>query len=227
MSPPSHCPGCGYRDPVVRQHSRSSAISFSEGSADPAALPSPPSIPSWNLPPDLIWAGCFMQYGLSVESATGGAVPHHPPGDRHHRCPVLHHSRSVLLGWRGPGIGSGSLRRGAHHPGGFPGGGGGVRSPLAGGEGGNLAFQEGSHGRWGPEDDGNGGGLPRGPRGAPDPLPRRAPGIRGFGPISWKTGKLVPFGIFLAVGASVTYGWGERLISLVHHELPGAALGPP
>jgi len=34
-----------------------------------------------------------------------------------------------------------------------------------------------------------------------------------FGPISWKTGKLVPFGIFLAVGASVTYGWGERLIS--------------
>jgi prepilin signal peptidase PulO-like enzyme (type II secretory pathway) len=33
-----------------------------------------------------------------------------------------------------------------------------------------------------------------------------------FGPISWKTGKLVPFGIFLAVGAAVAYGWGERLI---------------
>ena len=34
-----------------------------------------------------------------------------------------------------------------------------------------------------------------------------------FGPIAWKTGKLVPFGIFLAVGASVSYGWGERLIA--------------
>ena len=33
-----------------------------------------------------------------------------------------------------------------------------------------------------------------------------------FGPIAWKTGKLVPFGIFLAVGGAVTYGWGERLI---------------
>lgn len=34
-----------------------------------------------------------------------------------------------------------------------------------------------------------------------------------FGPISWKTGKLVPFGIFLAVGASVAYGWGDAIIS--------------
>lgn len=33
-----------------------------------------------------------------------------------------------------------------------------------------------------------------------------------FGPISYKTGKLVPFGIFLAVGAAVTYGWGDMLI---------------
>jgi prepilin signal peptidase PulO-like enzyme (type II secretory pathway) len=33
-----------------------------------------------------------------------------------------------------------------------------------------------------------------------------------FGPISWKTGKLVPFGIFLAVGAAVTYGWGDLII---------------
>lgn len=33
-----------------------------------------------------------------------------------------------------------------------------------------------------------------------------------FGPISLRTKKLVPFGIFLAVGAAVTYGWGEALI---------------
>ena len=33
-----------------------------------------------------------------------------------------------------------------------------------------------------------------------------------FGPISWKTGKLVPFGIFLAAGAAVAYGWGDLMI---------------
>ncbi len=33
-----------------------------------------------------------------------------------------------------------------------------------------------------------------------------------FGPISLKTKKLVPFGIFLALGAAITYGWGEALI---------------
>jgi len=33
-----------------------------------------------------------------------------------------------------------------------------------------------------------------------------------FGPISWKTGKLVPFGIFLSAGAAITYGWGGEII---------------
>jgi leader peptidase (prepilin peptidase) / N-methyltransferase len=34
-----------------------------------------------------------------------------------------------------------------------------------------------------------------------------------FGPISLRTGKLVPFGIFLAVGAGVAEAWGDSLIS--------------
>lgn len=33
-----------------------------------------------------------------------------------------------------------------------------------------------------------------------------------FGPISWRTGKLVPFGIFLSAGAAVAYGWGAQII---------------
>ncbi len=33
-----------------------------------------------------------------------------------------------------------------------------------------------------------------------------------FGPISIRTGKLVPFGIFLAAGAAVTYAWGDLLV---------------
>ena len=34
-----------------------------------------------------------------------------------------------------------------------------------------------------------------------------------FGPISYRTGKLVPFGIFLALGATVTALWGDALIA--------------
>lgn len=34
-----------------------------------------------------------------------------------------------------------------------------------------------------------------------------------FGPISWKTGKLVPFGIFLALGAAVALTWGDAIIA--------------
>lgn len=33
-----------------------------------------------------------------------------------------------------------------------------------------------------------------------------------FGPISLKTGRLVPFGIFLALGSLVTFLWGDQLI---------------
>lgn len=32
-----------------------------------------------------------------------------------------------------------------------------------------------------------------------------------FGPISLRTGRLVPFGIFLALGAGIAYGWGDVL----------------
>ncbi len=34
-----------------------------------------------------------------------------------------------------------------------------------------------------------------------------------FGPISYKTGKLVPFGVFLAAGAAATYVWGDALVA--------------
>ncbi len=32
-----------------------------------------------------------------------------------------------------------------------------------------------------------------------------------FGPVSLRTGRLVPFGIFLALGAGIAYGWGDAL----------------
>ncbi len=33
-----------------------------------------------------------------------------------------------------------------------------------------------------------------------------------FGPVSLKTKKLVPFGVFLAVGAAVVFLWGDQMI---------------
>ena len=37
-------------------------------------------------------------------------------------------------------------------------------------------------------------------------------GLVIFVPISMRTGKLIPFGIFLAAGAAVTYGWGDWIL---------------
>jgi leader peptidase (prepilin peptidase) / N-methyltransferase len=42
-----------------------------------------------------------------------------------------------------------------------------------------------------------------------------------FGPISWRTKKLVPFGIFLAVGATVTAIWGQAIIAWYAREIIG------
>ncbi len=42
-----------------------------------------------------------------------------------------------------------------------------------------------------------------------------------FGPISWRTGKLVPFGIFLALGAGVTEVWGAAIIEWYRSTLLG------
>ncbi len=33
-----------------------------------------------------------------------------------------------------------------------------------------------------------------------------------FGPISFKTGKLVPFGVFLALGAAVVFVFGDAMV---------------
>ncbi|CAN5322365.1 A24 family peptidase [soil metagenome] len=43
-----------------------------------------------------------------------------------------------------------------------------------------------------------------------------------FGPISWKTGKLVPFGIFLALGAAVTEPWGAAMVEWYGRTMLGA-----
>ncbi len=40
-----------------------------------------------------------------------------------------------------------------------------------------------------------------------------------FGPVSLRTGRLVPFGVFLALGAGIAYGWGDALIGWYLHDV--------
>ena len=42
-----------------------------------------------------------------------------------------------------------------------------------------------------------------------------------FGPVSLRTGRLVPFGVFLALGAAVSYGWGDALVQWYLHAVLG------
>lgn len=38
-------------------------------------------------------------------------------------------------------------------------------------------------------------------------------GVLVFGPVSARTGRLVPFGAFLALGGALAYGWGEPVVA--------------
>ncbi len=38
-------------------------------------------------------------------------------------------------------------------------------------------------------------------------------GVLVFGPVSVRTGRLVPFGAFLALGGALAYGWGEPIVA--------------
>jgi prepilin signal peptidase PulO-like enzyme (type II secretory pathway) len=212
VTPPSHCPKCDYRlqwydnVPVfsylfLRGKCRScqSSISF--------------QYPLIELATGLIWAGCFWQNGLSPESVRGALF------------------LSILLGI--------AITDARFYiiPDQFSLGGGilGLAfAPLAGGlttmeaflgaaVGFGVLFVVAKVGTWIFKKEAMGGGDLKmmGMVGAFLGIPGvlltlflgALLGSIVFGPISWKTGKLVPFGIFLAVGAAVTYGWGEAVMS--------------
>ncbi|MEJ2548318.1 MAG: hypothetical protein P8125_10955 [Gemmatimonadota bacterium] len=67
-----------------------------------------------------------------------------------------------------------------------------------------MGIQEAGHGRRRHEDDGDGRGFSRAGRGNVDHL-HRSPG-------SLKTKKEVPFGVFLALGAAITFLFADILV---------------
>jgi leader peptidase (prepilin peptidase)/N-methyltransferase len=211
VSPPSHCPECDYR---LRWYDNVPVLSYLllRGKCRSCTTSISSQYPVVELATGLIWAGCFMQYGLSVESVRGALL------------------LTILLGI--------AITDARYYiiPDQFSLGGGALGlalAPFAGGlttleaffgaaVGFGVLFGVAKVGTWLFKKEAMGGGdlkmmaMVGAFLGVPGVLLTLFLGaLLGsivFGPISWKTGKLVPFGIFLAVGAAVTYGWGEALI---------------
>ena len=212
VSPPSHCPGCGTE---IRWFDNLPVLSYLilQGKCRFCSVSISPQYPMVELATGFIWAGCFLQYGLSVEAARGAVF------------------LTILLGIAVTdarfyiipdqfSLGGGILGL-ALAP--FPGGLTILEALLGAAVGFGVLWAVAKFGTWLFKKEAMGGGdlkmmgMVGAFLGVPGVLLTLFLGaLLGsvvFGPISWKTGKLVPFGIFLAVGASVSYGWGERLIN--------------
>ena len=212
VSPPSHCPGCGTE---IRWYDNIPVLSYlilrAKCRVCGAAIS--PQYPMVELSTGLIWAGSFMQYGLSVESARGAVFLTILLGIAitDARFYIIPDQFSVGGGILGLALAplSGGLTT--------------LEAFLGAGVGFGLLWLVAKIGTWLFKKDAMGGGdlkmmgMVGAFLGVPGVLLTLFLGaLLGsvvFGPISWKTGKLVPFGIFLAVGASLSYGWGERLIA--------------
>jgi leader peptidase (prepilin peptidase)/N-methyltransferase len=222
VSPPSRCPGCGTE---IRWYDNIPVLSYLilRGKCRFCQAVISPQYPVVELATGLIWAGVFLQHGLSVESVRGALF------------------LSILLGI------AVTDARFYIIPDQFSLGGGALGlalAPLAGGLTTSQAFVGAAvgfgvllavakFGKWAFKKDAMGGGdlkmmgMVGAFLGVPGVLLTLFLGaLLGsviFGPISWKTGKLVPFGIFLAVGASVAYGWEDQLIAWYANNFLGAS----
>lgn len=212
VSPPSRCPGCGTR---IRWHDNIPVLSYLllGGKCRSCEAKISVQYPIIELATGLIWAGSFLQHGFSVEGARGAVFLTLLLGI------AVTDARFYIIPDQFS-LGGGIL--------------GLALAPLAGGltltesllgvvVGFGVLWGVARIGRWLFKKEAMGGGdlkmmgMVGAFLGVPGVLLTlflgAFLGTLVFGPISWKTGKLVPFGIFLAVGASVSYGWGEAILS--------------
>ena len=212
VSPPSRCPGCGTR---IRWYDNVPVLSYLllRGKCRSCGAGISIQYPMIELATGLIWAGSFLQHGFSVESARGAVFLTLLLGIAvtDARFYIIPDQFSLGGGILGLVL--------APLPGGLTL----VEALLGAGVGFGVLWGVAKLGRWLFKKEAMGGGDLKmmGMVGAFLGIPGVLLtlflgaffGSIVFGPISWKTGKLVPFGIFLAVGASVSYGWGETIIS--------------
>lgn len=211
VSPPSHCPGCGSE---IRWYDNIPLLSYAilRGKCRFCSASISPQYPLVELVTALIWAGAFLHYGLSAESVRGALFLTILLGI------AITDARFYLIPDQFS-LGGGILGL-VLAP--FAGGLTTLEAFLGAGVGFGVLWGVAKFGTWLFKKDAMGGGdlkmmgMVGAFLGVPGVLLTLFLGaLLGtvvFGPISWKTGKLVPFGIFLAVGAAVSYGWGDFLI---------------
>jgi leader peptidase (prepilin peptidase)/N-methyltransferase len=213
VHPPSHCPGCGAD---IRWYDNIPVLSYVlllRGRCRSCGIFISPQYPLVELATGLVWAGTFLQFGLSVEALRGALFLSILLGisisdARFYIIPDQFSLGGMVLGL-------------ALSP--FPGGLTILQSFLGAVVGFGTLWLVAKGGTWLFKKEAMGGGDLKmmGMIGAFLGVPGvyltiflgALLGSVIFGPISLKTDKLVPFGIFLAVGAAVAFGWGDYLIA--------------
>lgn len=211
VHPPSHCPACGA---AIHWYDNVPLVSYLilRGRCRSCGVFISPQYPLVELATGLVWAGSFLHFGLTVEALRGALFLTILLGiavsdARFYIIPDEFSLGGTVLGLLlAP----------------FPGGVSITQALLGAGVGFGLLWVVAQAGSWLFKKDAMGGGdlkmmaLVGAFLGIPGVLLTLFLGaLLGsvvFGPIAWKTGKLVPFGIFLAAGAAVSYGWGDQLV---------------
>ena len=211
IRPPSHCPGC---QSPIQWFDNIPVLSYLilRGRCRTCRASISPQYPMVELATGLIWAGTFWQYGLSFEAARGAVFLTILLGIAITDARFYIIPDQFSLGGGVLGLALAPLPGGLHL----------TESVLGAVVGFSILWVVAKVGTWMFKKDAMGGGDLKmmGMVGAFLGLPGvlltlflgALLGSVVFGPISWKTGKLVPFGIFLAAGAAVAYGWGDYLI---------------
>jgi leader peptidase (prepilin peptidase)/N-methyltransferase len=212
VHPPSHCAGCGS---TIRWYDNIPVFSYLllRGRCRSCGIFISPQYPLVELATGLIWAGSFLQLGLTAEALRGALF------------------LTILLGIAVSdarfyiipdefSLGGGVLGL-VLAP--FPGGLATVQAFLGAAVGYGVLWLVAKVGSWLFKKEAMGGGdlkmmaMVGAFLGVPGVFLTIFLGaLLGsliFGPISLKTKKLVPFGIFLAAGAAVAFGWGDQIMA--------------
>jgi len=211
VHPPSHCPAC---ESSIRWFDNVPVLSYLilRGRCRSCGVFISPQYPLVELATGLIWAGSFLQFGLTVEALRGALLLTILLGISMSDARFYIIPDQFSLGGAALGL--------LLSP--FPGGITLVDAVLGVAMGFGLLWVVARAGTWLFKKDAMGGGdlkmmaMVGAFLGVPGVLLTLFLGsLLGsviFGPIAWKTKRLVPFGIFLAAGAAVTYAWGDQLI---------------
>lgn len=221
VSPPSTCPNCGKR---IAWYDNIPLVSWIvlRGKCRSCGNPISAQYPLIEALVGALWLAAYLQYGVSVHALAGALF-----------CTILlgigitdarHYLIPDEFTWGGLGLGLALSLVGGWQ--GF------LQAVIGAAVGFGLLYAVGVAGRWLFKEEAMGGGDIKmmamvggfvGWKGVL--LTIFAGALLGtliFVPLSLRKKRLVPFGVFLAVGAAVAFVWGDAIIEWYRHFLSGA-----